>query len=113
MALPSWAKDTVTRLRAGTIDRRGSTEADWSHPSELEILGCSVQPASTSLSQDGRVLGVSEGETLYMPPGSDVKAGDRIRWAGNVYTITGEPRAWTSPTGRVSSLQAPLERWKG
>lgn len=113
MALPSWAKVTVTRLRAGTIDRRGSTEQDWSHPSELDIPGCSVQPASTSLSQDGRVLAISEGETLYMPPGSDVKAGDRIRWDGNVYTITGKPRAWTSPTGLVSNLQAPLERWTG
>ena len=113
MALPSWAKDTVTRLRAGTIDRRGSTEQDWSNPSELDIPGCSVQPASTSLSQDGRVLAISEGETLYMPPGSDVKAGDRIRWDGNVYTITGKPREWTSPTGLVSNLQAPLERWSG
>ena len=113
MALPSWANDTVTRLRAGTIERRGSVEPDWSNPSELDIPGCSVQPASTSLSQDGRVLGISEGYTCYLPPGSDVKAGDRIRWAGNVYTITGEPRAWASPTGRVSSLQAALERWTG
>ena len=76
--LPSWAKDTVTRLRPGTIDRRGSLEPDWSKASSLEIPGCSIQPGGTSLSQDGRVLAISDGFTGYFPPAADVQAGDRI-----------------------------------
>jgi predicted YcjX-like family ATPase len=48
-----------------------------------------------------------------MPPGTDVKAGDRIEYDGNVYTINGEPKAWTSPTGRVSHIQLNIERWAG
>ena len=111
--LPSWANDTVTRIRPGTIERRGSIEPDWSNPDTLNISGCSVQPAGTSLSQDGRVLAVSDGYTCYFPPGSDVIAGDKIRFGGKDYQIIGEPRAWTSPTGRVSNLQAQLERWSG
>ena len=111
--LPTWAQDTVTRLRPGTIDRRGSTEPDWTNATELAISGCSMQPASTTLSQDGRVLGISDGYTCYFPPGTDVIAGDRIRYAGNTYAIIGEPRGWASPSGRVSHIVAQLERWTG
>lgn len=111
--LPSWANDTVTRIRPGQIDRRGSIEPDWSNATEKEITGCSVQPGGTSLSQDGRVLAISDGYTCYMPPGSDVIAGDKIRYNGQEFQIIGEPRPWASPTGRVSSLQAQLQRWSG
>ena len=115
MALPSWATDSVTRIRPGTTERRGSTEPDWSPDkvNELTINGCSVQPATTTLSQDGRVLGITDTWNCFFPPGSDVAAGDRIRWNGSVYQLIGEPRTWKSPTGMVSSIQASLERWSG
>ena len=113
MALPSWANDTVTRIRPGTIERRGSIEPDWEHPTEQQISGCSMQPATTTLSQDGRVLGISEGYTCFLPPGADVQAGDKIRFGNKDYQIMGEPKVWTSPTGRVSSTQLSLERWEG
>lgn len=111
--LPTWAKDTVIRLRPSTRIVRGSEIQDWANPDALEISGCSVQPSSTNLSQDGRIQGISEGYTCYLPPGSDVRAGDRIRFGGNDYTINGEPENWKSPTGRVSSMQLHLERWRG
>lgn len=111
--LPSWAKDTVTRLRPGITTQRGSQIPDWTKANELQITGCSMQPAGTSLTQDGRIQGTSDGYTCFLPPGADVQAGDRIRFNGNVYTIMGEPRAWTSPTGLVSSTQLQLERWYG
>lgn len=111
--LPSWAKDTVIRLRPSIKTVRGSDIPDWRNPNQLAIRDCSMQPSSTMLSQDGRVQGVTDGYTCYLPPESDVKAGDRIRFAGNDYTINGEPRIWKSPTGRVSSVQLELERWRG
>lgn len=111
--LPSWANDTVTRLRATTITQRGSVIPDWSNPDRLAIPGCSMQPAGTSLTQDGRVQGTTDGYTCFLPPGADVLAGDRIEYDGNVYTINGEPRTWQSPTGRVSNTQLQLERWYG
>ena len=116
MALPSWANDTVVRIRpgkTGTIERRGSTVPDWTKATELEITGCSVQPATTTLSQDGRILGITDVMTCFFPPDSDVAAGDKIRWNGSDYQLIGEPRDWRSPTGIVSSLQAQLERWSG
>ena len=111
--LPSWAKTTVTRIRPSVKTVRGSEMADWSNPDELEIPNCYVQPASTSLTQDGRVQGITDGFTCYLPPDSDVAAGDRIKYCGNLYTINGDPQSWTSPTGRVSHIQLQLERWRG
>lgn len=113
MALPSFAAETVTRLRPKETTVRGSTIADWDNPDELNISGCLMQPGSTTLSMDGRELGISEGFTAYFPPGSDVQAGDRIRYEGKTYTIMGEVKPWKSPTGLVSNLQAALERWYG
>ena len=111
--LPSWANDTIIRLRPGVKTVRGSDIPDWDNPSVLEISGFSMQPSGTMLSQDGRIQGISDGYTCYLQPGSDVKAGDRIQYNGNVYTITGEPQPWKSPTGRVSNIQLSLERWCG
>lgn len=71
-----------------------------------------MQPATTSLTQDGRVLGISEQWTAYLPEGSDVKAGDRIIFDGQTYTINGEPKKWTAPFTR-SNIQLTLTRWEG
>lgn len=111
--LPTWANDTVWRIRPGEKTERGSIVPDWDNADALRITGCSIQPGATTLSQDGRVLAVSDGFTGYFPPGADVKSGDRIRHYDKDYQVMGEPRAWQSPTGRVSSLQAALERWSG
>lgn len=111
--LPSWANDTVTIIRPASIESRGSTVPDWSRATETQVSGCSVQPAGTSLSQDGRVLGVMDGLTAYIPPGTDVQPGDRIRFDGEVYTIDGDPRSWKSATGAVSHILLNLKRWSG
>ena len=112
--LPSFCHQEVTRIRPGAKESRGSIIPDWSPDKvdKLVIKGCSVQPATTSLSQDGRVLGISESWTAYLPEGSDVKAGDRIMFDGEIYTINGEPKKWTA-AARLSNIQLNLQRWKG
>jgi hypothetical protein len=110
--LPSFAQQTITRIRPGIKTVRGSDLPDWDHASELVISGCSVQPAATDLSQDGRVLGILDGLTCYIPAGSDVREGDRIRFDGNVYTIDGVPRAWPS-AGNLAHIQINIQRWSG
>ena len=111
--LPTWATHAVTIIRPATTTSRGTTIPDWTHATETSVSGCSVQPAATSLSQDGRVLGIEDGWTAYIPPGTDVKEGDRVKWNGDVYVINGAPRAWTSPTGRVTHIALNLRRWSG
>jgi len=112
--LPTFCTQEVTRIRPGTTTSRGSTVPDWS-PDKINkqtIKGCTVQPATTSLSQDGRVLGISDQWTAYLPEGSDVQAGDRIEFGGKTYTINGEPRIWTGAVA-CSHIQLNLTRWEG
>lgn len=111
--LPSFANQTIDVVRPKTTTTsRGSTVPDWSDTKKTTVTGCSVQPASTSLSQDGRILGTSDGWTAYVPEGTDVKAGDRIVVDGESYAIKGEPRKWTGPS-RTSHIQLNLVRWEG
>lgn len=111
--LPSWCTQTIKRLRPGTKTVRGSVIPDWDNADELQIGGCSVQPASTSLSEDGRVLGITDGWTAYLPESADVMAGDHIVFNGNTYEINGEPRTWQSPTGHNNHVMLNLRRFAG
>ena len=111
--VPSFARQTIIRIRPGVKTLRGSDVPDWSNVTRAIIPGCSVQPAGTSLSQDGRVLAIQDGLTAYLPPDADVKAGDRSEYAGETYTINGEPRVWPSATGNLDNIQLNLQRWSG
>lgn len=112
--LPSWANDSITIIRPSTATSRGSTILDWDNPTKTTaVSGCSVQPAATSLNEDGRVLGIMEGLTAYLPPGTDVQAGDHVTYDGDTYEINGEPKVWTSPTGMRSHILLSLRRYSG
>ena len=111
--LPSWFRQEVMRIRPATRTSRGSTVPDWDNAIEEKITGCSVQPSSTTLSQDGRILGISESFTLYMPMNADVKEGDRIRYGSDTYVVSGVPKPWVSATGALDNKQVTLERWEG
>lgn len=71
-----------------------------------------MQPAGTSLTQDGRVQGIADGLTVYAPAEADIKAGDRIRFGGNDYTINGDPLMWPG-AARLAHIQLNLQRWRG
>lgn len=113
MAILSFWTQSIVRLRPGTKMERGSEVPDWDDPDTLVINGCSVQPASTSLTQDGRIEGVADGLTVYAPAGADVQAGDRVEYAGNVYTINGDVLSWPSASGTLDHLHLNLMRWRG
>ena len=110
--LPSFCSEIVYRLRPGTKYERGSAIPGWDNPDRLRIEGCSIQPSATTTSMDGRVLGVSESLTAYLPEDADVKAGDRIEYRGEVYTIMGEPKFWKG-VRNLSNMQLNLQRWSG
>lgn len=110
--LPGFARQSVTRLRPGVKTVRGSDLPDWEHATSLTISGCSVQPGATELSQDGRVLGILDGMTCYLPEGSDVQEGDRIVYDGETYVIDGVPRKWVGAFN-LSHVQIRLRRWSG
>lgn len=112
--LPTWCSQTIIIIRPGTKTERGSTVPDWSESKvkKTTVNGCSIQPASTSLSLDGRVLGLNDGWTAFVPEGTDVQAGDHIEFDGDTFEINGEPRKWTGAFTR-SHIQLNLIRWEG
>ena len=111
--LPSFFRDTVTRVRPGEKDSRGSTIPDWDNATIAEITGCSMQPSSTSLSDDGRVLGITDTYTLFAPPDADIQAGDHIEFRGRTYEIDGDVRIQPSASGRLDHLNITLKRYQG
>ena len=111
MLLSFW-QQTITRIRPGTKTERGSTILDWDNPSRLEIHECLVHPGNTMLSQDGRVMGIQDGLTVCAPVDADIKAGDRIQYGDDVYTIMGDPLIWKN-VGKLDHMQLNLQRWRG
>lgn len=111
--LPSFCRDTVTRIRPGFKKVRGSLIPDWDNATKVDIKGCSMQPASTSLTEDGRVMGISDTYTLFAPPDADIEAGDQIEFHGKVFEIDGDVRIQPSATGRLDHLNITLKRYQG
>lgn len=111
--IPSFCNQSITRLRAGQKNSRGTIIPDWSNPNTLTLSPVSVQPSASSVSLDGRVLGVTDSYTVYCNLDADVLVGDRIVFENNTYTVDEEPRVWNSPTGRVSNKQFTMIRYKG
>lgn len=111
--LPTFMNKSVIVIKPGSKTVRGQTVPDWEHSTQSTIPNCSMQPASTTLSQDGRVLAVTDRFTCFMPADADVDAGDRISYKGKTYTIEGDPRDWESASTRLDHLELNLVRYRG
>lgn len=112
--LPSFARETITRIRPATKTSRGVAVPDWEHASSATIAGCSVQPAGSSRNfTSARVLALEDAYTLFAPPGADIRPGDRVACEAGTFETDGAPEIWKSPTGRVSHIQFTLRRWEG
>lgn len=111
MTRPSFARDSVTVLRAQVVeDRYGNESLDWSDPAEHEINECVLQPISgeETLSLDGNAV-VSRW-SFSGPKGADLTAMDRVTYQGETYEIDGYVRRWESPTGSLAHTEAMLKR---
>ena len=110
--MPTWSTLTVTIERPGSRESRGATVADWSSPARVDVPGCWVgNPTTSSDSSDmGRASNVCA--TLYAPPGTDVRRGDRVTYAGVQYAVDGEPLAFPSPLGGTDHIECQLVDWE-
>lgn len=111
--LPSFANRIVTVVRPGAKTQRGTTVPDWDHPEmELPVTGCNVQTPTTGEELDGRTA-TTLGGTVYMPYGTNVRAGDAIDYNGHRFMVVGEPMKWESPTGALDHVQVRIAEWEG
>ena len=111
--LPTFFRQSVVVIRPGTKQVRGQSVPDWENTTQQTIKNCSMQPSSTSLSQDGRILGISDRYTCYMPANASVQAGDRIAFNNHIYTIDGDIREWPSASGRLDHIEISLVSYRG
>lgn len=103
---------TVDILHPTTIVDHGTEITDWTDATETPVEGCSVQPIG-----DEEILAhrdaVLAGWRAWLPPGTPITALDRVRHAGTVYEVVGEPQRWDDPYGGLSHVEVLLNRWEG
>lgn len=110
--LPSFMNRTVTIVRPAAKAQRGTTVPDWDSATEHSVSGCNVQTPTTGMELDGRTA-TNLGGTVYMPYGTDVRAGDAIDYNGHRFMVVGEPMVWESPTGNLDHVQVRITEWEG
>ena len=111
--IPSFSRQSITKIRAGQKEVRGTIVDDWSHTTTETISPVLVQPAQSSISLDGRVLEVTDTLKVYCNIDVDILAGDRIVFENDTYTVNEAPRIWESPTGAVSTKQFTMVKYQG
>ena len=109
--LPSFCRDVATVKRPKLVDDRGKQVPDYSKLDGHEVPGCSFQPVQGETAWGEQGTPVTLRATLYMPPDSDVKAGDLVEVNGRTYAISGSPLDWSSPSGATSSIVCNLIDW--
>ncbi|MDG3012460.1 hypothetical protein G4X40_20175 [Rhodococcus sp. D2-41] len=82
--------------------------------SEHQVENVAIDWSGTSLNNGHGEQLVSD-VVLYLPPGSDIRGGDRVRLPdGDKYAVHGKPGVWQSPfTGRRPGISVPLQMVKG
>lgn len=113
--MPSFATDTVTRVRpAWVTDARGTRRPDYGTAAARDLLGgCLVQPGASVEVLAERVGAVAVRWSVFLPAGTDLAASDGVEFEGRLYAVDGEPARHRSPTGALSHVLALLIDWKG
>ena len=111
--LPAFCTDTVTITRPAYVDERGTLVPDWSNASTHEIAGVTVQPASTTESTGEPRYNAQLSATAWLPPGSDIRKGDKLTWRGIEFAVYGIAMPWVSATGALDHIVAQLRDYDG
>lgn len=83
---------TVTILKASTsTDAYGNPSTDWDAAHEQHVAGWLQAGASSETHSNARDV-VESSYRLFLRPGTDLSARDRVRIDGVTYRVDGEPR---------------------
>lgn len=105
--------ETVTIVRPGPPSRDVYGNDVPGPAVETVVPGCGIAPrGSTGAGSNEIVQGrdtVVVGLLLYAPSGTDIRATDKVRVAGVLYEVDGQPGAFRSPfTGSSGPVVAAL-----
>ncbi|AYF29307.1 hypothetical protein CSH63_17915 [Micromonospora tulbaghiae] len=99
MTFPFPAGETVTVVRAPLVDDGyGNQARDWPAAARTPHDGCAVAQGSRGGEAfTGDRNAVLSDLQVFMRPGADVVATDRLEVRGRTYEVVGEPFDWSSP----------------
>ncbi|RDG37960.1 hypothetical protein [Streptomyces corynorhini] len=100
---------TITILRPPPADQFGDPTGP---PAEREVSGAFMQPVTTTERLDGRDTVVS-GWQVFLPPSTDIRATDQVRWRDDLYEVDGDPQPQDDLAGRTRHLEVRLRRVTG
>lgn len=110
---PTFARETITRLRYPKRADHGALRADYAQePERLEIKRCWLEPQDPQENNDGRT-GKREAYNVDAPAKADVLPDDKVEYRGIVYDVDGGAKHVPSPSGRIDSSRITIERWVG
>ena len=111
----AFGEDVVVLDPGASQDDYGNDVEDWSAPVEVATIrgvGVEPRPAGESFTEDRNA--VTSGFTLYMPAGSSLKATQRVRVRGSVWSVLGSPAEWRNPfTGWEPGVVVQVGRTDG
>lgn len=81
-------------------------------PDEFEVTGTSMQPASSTEVIDAGDQVISLWD-WFVPPNTDVRATDQVRFRGDLYDVDGDPQPLDDERGRPHHLEVRLRRVTG
>ncbi|WP_433145071.1 phage head completion protein [Actinomadura nitritigenes] len=91
--------DLVTIVRPLLVTGYGNAVTyGWGPDASRTTVEACVEPNGTGEATGGRDT-VTVHIRVFLHPGTEVKATDRIEWNGRTYEIDGEPQRWPDPTG--------------
>lgn len=111
--LPTFAKTSVTVVRAPYRTERGQRVRDWDNASSHIVKNCSMQPADTETGNEPGREPTRTRYNLYANPNADILPGDCVEYRGTRYSVQGVPLLWESPFGRNDHLLIRLTDWEG
>lgn len=100
-------KVTIVRAGAATEDAYGNSQPGWATATRTDVWG-TVQPLSSS--ED--VVNLDRTVTrwrLFLPPGADITARDRVEWQAGTFEVDGDVERW-SARGAEHHVEAVLQR---
>lgn len=120
--LPSWANQTITRIRPTWFKERGSQKANYDNPASLLIVeGCILEPVASQDARGDREATLFEYH-LMLPPESDLLATDLVvegalslagypAFVGVKYGVHGNPARVKAPMGLTDYIDCRVRVW--
>jgi len=106
--------EPATRLRAPTTtDRYGTAVLDWDNATATQIVIRGFAPGMQAENNANGREGVTSVAGVYLYPGADILATDRLIVRGRTYRVNGEPADWSHPQSRGGGVLVNVERVDG